>query len=452
MTILGYIVFLGWIPAVIYIFSRLPVRQAVVLSLVAAWLFLPATDIKLTSGVPAFSKMSVTCGAALMAAVIFDARRLSSFQLCWLDIPMLIFCTCPFVTSITNALGPYDGASAVFSQTVTWGVPYYLGRVYLCSLDGLRRLAIAIIIGGLAYVPLCMIERRLSLSLAEKLYGVTSPNFMTEFNRYGGFRPEVFMGSGLMVGLWLAAATLGAIWLWQSGSLKQIWGIPLKWLALVLFLITGFVKATGAFMILNLGLIVLFVAKWFQKSFIMLILIGCISLYLCDGASGNFNGEQIISVVSTYVDQDRAGSLDFRFQNEVLLSAKARQKFLFGWGGWGRNRVYNHQDGKDISITDSFWIITFGITGIVGLISITTSILLPVFIFVLRYPASLWLNPKIAPAAAIAFILVGYMMDCLSNSMINPIYTLANGGLVGLLLEQKKHSGSRVMRLSAADR
>ncbi|MBV9385608.1 MAG: hypothetical protein JOZ78_04175 [Chroococcidiopsidaceae cyanobacterium CP_BM_ER_R8_30] len=451
MSLFGTLVFYGWIPVVLYLFSRLPSRQVVIWTLILGWLFLPTAELKIAAGIPAYNKMTATSGLALLGAYIFDTKRLSTFQLSWLDLPVLVFCICPFVTSISNDLGPYDGLSAVIGQTVTWGMPYYLGRIYLCSLEGLRKLVIGIVIGGLLYVPLCFIERRLTMPLSLKLYGISSPHFIAEISRYGGFRPEVFMESGLMVGLWMMAATLCAFWLWQSGALKKIWIVPIIWVAIILFLTSGYIKATGAFMILILGLTILFVAKWFHKSFIVLVLIAGICLYLYDGTAGSFNGDRIISYVSAITDKNRAASLDFRFQNEVLLSAKARQKLILGWGGWGRSRVYSHENGQDTSVTDSFWIITFGTTGLVGLASWTASLLLPVIGFVQSYPASLWLKPKLAPAAAIAVILVGYMLDCLSNAMINPVYMLGCGGLVGLLLRQEKISGARAMHLSPTE-
>jgi len=59
---------------------------------------------------------------------------------------------------------------------------------------------------------------------------------------------------------------------------------------------------------------------------------------------------------------------------------------------------------KDISVTDSLWIITFGAQGAVGVISLTVFMLLPVLSFLLCYPVSLWRNRKVAPAAALAVL------------------------------------------------
>ncbi len=445
MNDFGFIVMFGWVPAVICIFKQIPARKAVVVSFIVAWLFLPTAELKFVVGIPAYTKMAATCCGVLLATILFDAKRFSSLQFGWLDLPMLIWCLCPFISSMTNDLGWYDGISAAYTQTVAWGVPYYLGRVYLSNLEGLRNLTIGIFIGGLSYVPLCLFESRMTFQLHQFFYGFSSGHFLTEF-RYGGYRPEVFMETGLMVGAWMMAATLSGFWLWQSGAVKQLWGIPVRWLVATLAITTVLVKSTGAIGLLAVGIMILFVAKWFRNSLLVLVMIIGISIYLYDGVSGSFSGDQIVKAATTYINPDRAQSLEFRFDNEKLLSAQARERMVFGWGGWGRSRVHDPRTGKDISVTDSLWIITFGTTGIIGLISLTASLLLPVAVFVKRYPASLWFNNKVAPAAAIAVLIVLYTVDCLLNAMLNPVYTVACGGLTGLMLGQTDNL-SKVMRV-----
>ena len=44
---------------------------------------------------------------------------------------------------------------------------------------------------------------------------------------------------------------------------------------------------------------------------------------------------------------------------------RASERILFGWGRFGRSRVYNEY-GSDISVTDGRWIITLGQFGVVG--------------------------------------------------------------------------------------
>ena len=67
---------------------------------------------------------------------------------------MILWCMRrPYITSMTNDLGYYDGISAVISHSVIWGVPYFLGRIYFYDWESFRELGIAIFIGGLIYVP-----------------------------------------------------------------------------------------------------------------------------------------------------------------------------------------------------------------------------------------------------------------------------------------------------------
>jgi O-antigen ligase len=211
------------------------------------------------------------------------------------------------------------------------------------------------------------------------------------------------------------------------------------------------VKATGAWILLAIGIVILFVAIWFRTAFPLLLLMVSMSLYLHLAVTGTFVADQVVSYMSGVFPEERVQSLEFRFNNEELLSDKARERIAFGWGGWGRNRIYNEW-GDDISVTDSLWIIAFGNHGAVGVISLTASLLLPAIGFLRRYPASLWLNSKVAPGAALAVIITLYMLDCLLNAMINPIYMLACGGIAGVALKPTRASSVTRIRSSVTQR
>src|SRR6476469_5147949 len=111
MTPLVYLVMFGWIPFVFYLFIRFPPQRAVIISFIIAWLFLPLAKFPLP-GLPDYTKMSATCYGILLAVIVYDAARLTSFRFGWLDIPMLIWCLCPIPSSVTNDLGLYDGVSS----------------------------------------------------------------------------------------------------------------------------------------------------------------------------------------------------------------------------------------------------------------------------------------------------------------------------------------------------
>ena len=342
---------------------------------------------------------------------------------------------------------------------MTWGFPYFLGRVYLNNLSGLRQLATGILMGGLIYVPLCLYEIRMSPQLHRMIYGFF-PHSFAQTIRYGGWRPQVFMQHGLEVGVWMMAATLIGIWLWKTRGITQIWGIPISWLVSALLITFVLVKSTGAYLLLILGIAILFVSWQFRTAILIFFLIASMSSYLAQNAlTETYITDQIVASLEGFVPQERLQSLEFRFDNEELLADKARERIVFGWGGWGRNRVYDYNwagELVDISVTDSLWIIAFGANGLVGLSSLFLSFFLPIIGFVKRYPATFWLNRKVAPAAVVAVILILYMLDCLLNSMVNPIFALACGGIAGVAIKKpetsKLKTSSSVVQLSLHQR
>ena len=52
-------------------------------------------------------------------------------------------------------------------------------------------------------------------------------------------------------------------------------------------------------------------------------------------------GPHAVELVRMFINEERAHSLEYRLENEDLLIAKALQRPIFGWGGWGRNCVYD---------------------------------------------------------------------------------------------------------------
>lgn len=429
---IAYLMMFGWIPAVIYLFITYPPQRALITSFIGAWLFLPVTVLVLP-GIPDYSKMSATCYGVLLCTLLFDAQRLTTFRFSLLDIPMLLWCVSPFLSSMTNDLGAYDGISATLDQTVTWGFPYLLGRIYINNLSGMRQLAIGCFIGGLVYMPFCLYESRTFSSLHRTIYGFATFDNIAQAFRYGGYRPSVFMQHGLMVGMWMMLASLMGIVLWRTKIVKRVWNFSVSVWVVLLLITFVLVRSTGAYMLLAFALGMLFISKWTRNSLLVWAVVAGIVAYLYLGVSGGFPGKEILAALGQVFEPDRIQSLEFRFQNEEVLSARARLHMWFGWGGFGRNRIFNEM-GEDISVTDSLWIIVFGVNGAFGILTIFSTLLLPVLAFTIRFPAQLWLHPAVAPAAALAMGLTMYVLDCVLNAMVNPVFALACGGLVSVIL------------------
>ena len=71
-----------------------------------------------------------------------------------------------------------------------------------------------------------------------------------EGTRLGGYRPRVFLSTGLELGMWMTCSTLSAFWLWADGTIRRLWGLPFGWLVLGLFITTVLCKSSGALVLL----------------------------------------------------------------------------------------------------------------------------------------------------------------------------------------------------------
>ena len=441
---------IGWIPLTILLFALFPSRRAMLIGMIGGWLFLPVYIIKLKA-IPEYSKLTAATYGCLIGTFLFDPQRLFSFRFKWFDIPMIVFCLSPFMSSIQQepSLGWYDGVSAIISNTVIWGMPYFLGRIYFPDWESFRELGIAIVIGGLIYVPLCLIEIRMSPQLHKQIYGFNQAVF-TEMKRMGGYRPTVFLQHGLAVGMWMNSATLVALWMWQSKTVKQILWVPMFIWVPILFATTVLCKSLGGLAFLCAGIGILFSVKWTKTPVILLAVIAAAPLYMIvrvasisqhvdeireaigqPRATGEPLGEGAVALAEKMFGEERAQSFETRVRSENQLSAKALQQPWFGWGRWNRNRVKDAM-GKDAAPTDGLWVIQLGIAGFVGLAAFTITILLPPLMVWARCPLKYWDHPGIAPAAAMAVLLSLYMLDNILNAMPDPIFTLALGGLAGI--------------------
>jgi hypothetical protein len=415
----------GWIPFVLFLFTILPPRRAVIWAFLLAWLFLPMAGFSVP-GLPDYTKMSATTAGVLIGALIFDTDRVLSFRLKWIDWPMLIWCVSPFASSYLNDLGMYDGVAEVVHGTIIWGLPYVIGRVYFNDLEGLRDLAVGMLAGGLIYVPLCLLEVRISPQLHLLVYGYNQHSFWQNV-RDGGFRPMVFMQHGLMVAMWMSMTALIGVWLWQCKTIRKIADIPVSYLIWPLLLTVYLCKSKYALLLLVTGVGMLYLSKWMRTSLLVVMLALVPPTYIYLRASGAVTGEKMVEVAKNTFGEERSKSLFVRVDNENALVQRAMEKPWFGWGGWGRARVTD-DEGHD-RITDSLWIITIGKAGWVGLAALLAMLLLPMLLVCKDWKVELWSHPAVAPVVALGMITMLYMFDHLMNGMVNPIFMLAVGAV-----------------------
>jgi hypothetical protein len=440
MTILAYVALLGWIPAVLVMFAMLPSRLAAATAVIGAWLLLPPYILSI-SALPDYSKSTAATLGALLGTLIFDPNRLLTFRPRWFDVPVLLFCFCGIASSLQNGLELYDGLSDSLVQSFMWGLPYLLGRLYFGNLEDLRFFTVAMVVGGLCYVLPCLYEIRMSPTLMAKIYG--SGAYMQ--SRFGGFRPNVFFHTGLELGMWMTAASLAGWWLWRCSTIKKIGQFPFgSRLLPILMGTTILCRATGAIALLACGMILLWFSVRVRTRLLLASLLFVAPLYVTLRVTNLWSGQQAVDLADEIVGPDRAESLEFRFKCENLLITKAVEQPVFGWGGWGRSDAYFNANSpwpKKVP-TDGLWIIILGTKGYVGVTLLYLTLILPAVLFIWRFPARLWGDPRVAVGSLATVFLILYVVDCLLNAFPNMIYLTLAGGLVGLEPKQLRTTGA----------
>ena len=437
------IALLGWPFVSAFLFRFLEFRAAIVATLIGGYLLLPpVTGINIPM-LPRIDKEMVAALSALLLAAILMGRMGRPDQILpgWLPksktalllIGRLIIGTC--LTVLTNGdrvaygtrslpgLRLYDAFSMTQGILVAI-VPFFLARKFLADDAGHRVLLVGLCIAGVLYSLPTLYEVRMSPQLNRDIYGFAAHGWRMNL-RGGGFRPVVFLSHGLLLGIFLCCALLAAAACFRD-RLSQRPGLFLLaaiWLFLTLFL----AKTLGAFLIALMLLPVILFLNVRLQLLVAASLSAMILLYpMLRGADLVPTGA-IVSFAER-IDPQRAASLAFRLDNEDRLLDKANQRPLFGWGGWGRSRVFD-ENGNDISVTDGRWTIVLGLGGWARYIGEFGLLTLSIILLTLRSRTM----PLTFATSGLALVLVANLIDMIPNSGISPVTWLLAGALFGRL-------------------
>jgi hypothetical protein len=480
MEKLAHVVLFAWIIIIPLLFTRMDRRRAVLIALVAGWLFLPELQMFASWGeVPApygsppifLTKTNAICYGLIIAILFFDAARLRTFRFRWFDFPILMWCAAPLLSTTSNDLKITITIMETIRQVLTWGVPYFVGRLYFADLEGIRVLSIGFLVGAIAYVPFCLAEIKLSPQLHFYLWGFHQHDPM-QSARGSLWRPMVFLEHGLAVGIWMGGMTLVAFWMWWTRALDEVKWIPgLKPLPLsaVLIVMLATCVLMGSAGALALGLVGagILVTSRFVPVPLALAGLMLVSPLYCWGRTSaaaaqptgylnssrqaeelaildrrmmekplfgfsSMTGTGLHDLLESLFSKERADSFMTRLVMEDRLMEKGLERPLLGWGGEGRARVTD-PSGRDIIIADGLWIIVFGDRGYFGVTALILVLLVPTARLMWVYPQRFWSHPLLAPAAALAVVQVLMLIDDLSNAMFNMLFIVANGAISGMI-------------------
>ena len=431
MTALVNALMLGWFPIMLAMFAVLGPGRAAIVGIFTGWLVLPVATLHIEGFIDIDKRAALSLGI-LLAAGLSDTQRLLRFKPSLVDLPMVLWCLSSYPTSVVNGLGLYDGFSTSLRLILRWGVPWFLGRLYLRDLRSQKLFCEVGFIAGLIYAPLCLWEVRMSPTLHGNVYGTLVYEGISYASSLGkwGSRPSVFMANPLELGLFMTTACLCGLALVLMRSRKRLFGFPYSILLAGLVLVSLVCKNLGASFLLFAGAASLWWAYRRKSLLPIYALSALMPLYAGLRATNSWDGTEIVDLAS-HIHAERAQSFAFRLHNEDLLVAKALQRPVFGWGEWGRGRVYD-ETGKDISVIDGMWeaaVVTFGLSGLVLLI---TSLLVPVAVLARRVERALLGDPRLVPAITATIVATLLAVDGIANDFPSPLSVLAAGGVACL--------------------
>lgn len=416
------------------LFILLPAHRALIWSVLGAYLLLPVSTAFELPGVPPLDKTTISNLSVLLCCILFVREKwLGALKDPAVVVLASTFILSPFFTAFFNpepllyadrlipAMTMYDA----FAQAAINGITLipFVAAYGLINNDQRQWQVIAILVtAALAYSVLMLIEVRLSPQLHRMIYGFFPHSFGQQM-RGDGFRPVVFLGHGLLVAIFCAMAVTAAVARWREarGRQRTRAGLIAVYFGVVLLLC----KSVGAII-----LTVIFapiVAFLRAKRVAAIGAAACIILLLYPAIrSTGLVPTVTISELTNSFSTDRAGSLGVRLINEDQLLKRAAEKPMFGWGSWGRNRIYSAEDGRDLSITDGAWIITLGTWGWVGYGAVFG--LLSLGCARLMWRRNI-LSSITSASVTLCVLLTINLMDSIPNASIRPVTWLIAGAV-----------------------
>ncbi|MGB8220941.1 MAG: hypothetical protein WCF10_00065, partial [Polyangiales bacterium] len=389
-NIFSQLAFFIWIPIALWGAYRWPPAKAAALLLLLPVMFLPELIAFKPPGLPEFAKSQIAIFWLFTGVLLFHRDRLRSVRLSnWVKLAMLLLLGGNVVTVFLNSdsisygsvnlpgHAPYDAFHTLVKNTLDYILPFVLGVAMFNSAKDLRVLFRVLVGAALVYSILQLIEMRLSPQLHSWVYGFFQHSFAQTI-RDGGFRPTVFMEHGIAVAMFTLVAILAAAALFESKI--RVFRIPAGWTLAYLWLILVLSKSVAAFLYSLVAVpLILFAAPKIQ--FRLAVALAVIVLLYPDArGSGLVPVDDIKDWVSAEYGEEKVESIMTRFVNEERLLERASERPFFGWGWYGRAINYDPESGRQTSIRDGDWIITWGNYGRVGFLGKYLLMLLPVFV------------------------------------------------------------------------
>lgn len=433
----AYLVFFSWPIVVLWLLIRYPTKKAIFISIVLTTLLLPSAFSADVPLLPPLDKDNIT-GLSLILFLFLMRKKFRIFQP---GLSTILFIGYFIVIAITVELNAipiiiigskylpgltYHDIFSTIIRLIIYTMPFFLGRYFSTSLKDTEIFFKIMVVMALIYTLPMLFELKMSPQLHNIFYGYQPSQFVQEI-REDGYRPMVFVGHGLGLAFWMSTCILAAVALLKNKIRSTILS-PVV-VVCYLFVVLIFCKTWSAAAYAVLGMFFILKLRPSTQVKWSFIIAAIVILYPIAKVNEVIPEKEIISTISQY-NPARAQSLEFRFQNENEMLAHVLEKPFFGWGSWGRNRIYSKWDGRDLSVTDGRWIAELGTNGWIGFLFYYAILLTPLY-YALKTFKYIKEPKDQVYFAALSIILAICIIDSIPNTGMGPMHFFLAGILLG---------------------
>ena len=433
----AYLVFFSWPIVVLWLLIRYPTKKAIFISIVLTTLLLPSAFSADVPLLPPLDKDNIT-GLSLILFLFLMRKKFRIFQP---GLSTILFIGYFIVIAITVELNAipiiiigskylpgltYHDIFSTIIRLIIYTMPFFLGRYFSTSLKDTEIFFKIMVVMALIYTLPMLFELKMSPQLHNIFYGYQPSQFVQEI-REDGYRPMVFVGHGLGLAFWMSTCILAAVALLKNKIRSTILS-PVV-VVCYLFVVLIFCKTWSAAAYAVLGMFFILKLRPSTQVKWSFIIAAIVILYPIAKVNEVIPEKEIISTISQY-NPARAQSLEFRFQNENEMLTHVLEKPFFGWGSWGRNRIYSKWDGRDLSVTDGRWIAELGTNGWMGFLFYYAILLTPLYYALKTFKYIKEPKDQVF-FATLAVTLMICIIDSIPNTGMGPMHFFLAGILLG---------------------
>jgi len=435
----AYMVLFGWPLLSIWLYRKKSLQLATLITIIGGFMVLAVRTSVDFPLIPPLGKGSMPVLSAVLGCYCIKKQKIKYFDINGIiKIFVLLLFIGVFITTELNSdriisgimilpgLRIHDAISSVIGIFISI-IPFFIGKQFFRKYQDQLLMFRFIVAAGLIYSIPILYEIRMSPQLHTMLYGYFPHTFAQQV-RDGGYRAVVFMGHGLLVAFFVVIVLSAATALEKSG--EKIRNFSPKMVSYYFLIVLVLCKSKAALLYGFFAFVMIKKISYKMQFRVAVILALMTLLYPSMSIMKIFPHQAIVQTAADYLGADRASSLEFRFDNEHILLEHARKRFFFGWGGWGRNRVYNEDTGGDEVTVDGKWIGLFGVFGFVGFISVFGIMAVVIF---RAQKAQNYLKSKneLILLSSHALLVSIIMIDQIPNSTLSSWTWLIVGALLG---------------------